>query len=168
MGTTGFDVTKFVESCVRTTCCQSAAPQTGAEPQCQGGGGHDGGLWHPQPSQLQTHTQNARAELGVKTVKRMLMDIVSAKGILDRAMVSRALLQLRNTPDRDSKLSPAKALYARELRDFLPSKQELINTNRAVLLPLRPVLKVFAPPCTKRFVVIKLEKLNFREKFAQL
>jgi hypothetical protein len=58
--------------------------------------------------------------LGVKTVKRMLMDIVSAKGILDRAVVSGALLQLRKNPDRDSKLSPAKALYGRELRDFLP------------------------------------------------
>jgi hypothetical protein len=30
------------------------------------------------------------------------------------------MLQLRNIPDRDSKLSPAKALYGRELRDFLP------------------------------------------------
>ena len=36
----------------------------------------------------------ARAELRVKTVKRMLIDIVSAKGILNRALVSRALLQL--------------------------------------------------------------------------
>ena len=35
-------------------------------------------------------------------------------------MVPRALLQLRNTPDRDSLLSPAKALYERALRDFLP------------------------------------------------
>jgi hypothetical protein len=59
------------------------------------------------------HT-STRAELGVKTVRRMLMDIMSAKGILDKAVVSRALLQLRNTPDRDSKLSPAKALYERE------------------------------------------------------
>jgi hypothetical protein len=50
----------------------------------------------------------------------MLMDIVSAKGILDRVVVSRGLLRLRNTPDRDSKLSPAKPLYGRELRDFLP------------------------------------------------
>jgi hypothetical protein len=37
------------------------------------------------------HT-NDRPELGVKTVKRMLMDIVAANGILDRAVVSRALL----------------------------------------------------------------------------
>jgi hypothetical protein len=57
--------------------------------------------------------------LGVKTVKRMLRDNMSAMGTLDTARVSRALLQLRNTPDRDTKLSPAKALYGRELRDFL-------------------------------------------------
>ena len=67
------------------------------------------------------HT-NARAELGVKTVKRMLMDIVSAKGILGRAVVSRTLFPLRNNMYRDSKLSPAKPLYERELRDFLPSR----------------------------------------------
>ena len=50
----------------------------------------------------------------------MLRVNMSARGTLDRARVSRALLQLRNTPDRDTKLSPAKALYCRELPDFLP------------------------------------------------
>ena len=44
---------------------------------------------------------------------------MSAKVILYRAVVLRAMLQLRNTPDRDSKLSPVKALSERELRDFL-------------------------------------------------
>ena len=48
------------------------------------------------------------------------MDKVSANGSLDRDGVSRALLQLRNTPDRDTKLSPAKAMFGRELKDFLP------------------------------------------------
>jgi hypothetical protein len=38
---------------------------------------------------------------------------------MDRTVVSRTLLQLRNTLDRDSKLSPAKALYGRELTEFL-------------------------------------------------
>ena len=28
--------------------------------------------------------------------------------------------QLRNTPDRDTRVSPTKALYGRELIDFLP------------------------------------------------
>jgi hypothetical protein len=49
----------------------------------------------------------------------MLRDNVSAR-TLDRAIVSRTLLQLRNSPDRNTKLSQAKALYGRELRDFLP------------------------------------------------
>ena len=49
--------------------------------------------------------RNARAELGVKTVKRMLMDIVSAKGILGRALVSRTLFPLRNNMCRGSKMS---------------------------------------------------------------
>ena len=48
---------------------------------------------------------NAKAELGVKTVKRMLRDNVSARVTLYRANVSRALLPLRNTPDRDTKWS---------------------------------------------------------------
>jgi hypothetical protein len=77
------------------------------------------GIHHRIGSVANPH-KNSRAELRVKTVKRMLMDFVSAKVILDRAVVSGALLQLRNTPDRDIKLSPAKALYGRELRDFLP------------------------------------------------
>jgi hypothetical protein len=51
---------------------------------------------------------------------------------------------------------------------YWPYKQVLMNTNRAALLPLRPVLKVFAPPCTKRFVIFKLEKLDFVENFAEL
>jgi hypothetical protein len=47
---------------------------------------------------------------GVKTVKGMLSDNVSARGTLDRAKVSRALLQLTGT---------LRCLW-RRLRDFLP------------------------------------------------
>ena len=45
---------------------------------------------------------------------------------------------------------------------------ELMNTNRAALLSFRPVLKVFAPPSTKKFLVFKLENLDFVEQFAEL
>ena len=42
--------------------------------------------------------------------------------------MSRALLQLTNTPDRDTGLSPALALLGWQLRDFLPSpKQALMD-----------------------------------------
>ena len=75
---------------------------------------------HHRISSVGNPHANTRAELGVKTVKRMLRDNVSVTGELDKASLSRALLQLRNTPDRDTKTSPAMALFGRELRDFLP------------------------------------------------
>ena len=58
----------------------------------------DYGIKHRISSVANQHA-NARAELGVKTVRRMLMDIVSAQGIMGRAVVSRTLIQLRNTLD---------------------------------------------------------------------
>jgi hypothetical protein len=76
----------------------------------------DYGIHHRISSVANPH-ENARAELGVKTVKRMLMDIVST-GILDRAVVSGALLQLRNTPDRDSKLSPVRLSMGKSSETF--------------------------------------------------
>ena len=64
---------------------------------------------------------NCRAELAVKSVKRMLRDNLTVTGQLDRVKFSRALLTYRNTPDRDTGLSPAMALFGRQLRDFLPT-----------------------------------------------
>ena len=69
---------------------------------------------------------NCRAELAVKSVKRMLRDNITATGTLDRVKFSRALLTYRNTPDRDTGMSPAVALFNRQLRDFLP-KAPLIS-----------------------------------------
>ena len=121
-GTKGFDVTRFLASLcedygVPVSCTSDGGPNLTAkvvEDMMK-----DYGIHHRISSVGNPHA-NSRAELGVKTVKRMLRDNVSANGSLDKAAVSRALLQLRNTPDRDTKLSPAKALFGRELRDFLP------------------------------------------------
>ena len=44
----------------------------------------------------------------------------------------------------------------------------LMNTNRAAVLPLRPFLKVSAPPSSKRLVVFKLKNLDFVKDFAEL
>ena len=85
---------------------------------------------------------NCRAELAVKSVKRMLRDNLTVTGKLDRVKFSRALLTYRNTPDRDTGVSPASALYGRQLRDFLPNAprmssmwQELADARERALAP---------------------------------
>lgn len=68
------------------------------------------------------HSQsNGRAELGVKTAKRLLRDHTGPGGNLHTDAFVRALLQWRNTPSPDLGLSPAQLLYGRRLRDLLPS-----------------------------------------------
>ena len=70
--------------------------------------------------------QTAEQSFQLKSVKRMISENVGMSGKLDQAKMSRALLQLRNTPDRDTGLSPAVALLGRQLRDFLPSQKHAL------------------------------------------
>ena len=85
------------------------------------------GIHHRVSSVANPH-DNAQAELGGKQMKRLLMTNVGAYRTLDTAKFSRAILQLRNNPDRDTRLSPAEALYGRKLKDFLPiPKRNLIG-----------------------------------------
>ena len=67
---------------------------------------------------------NTRAELAVKSAKRLLRDNMSPTGGLDNVAVARAVLTYRNTPDRDTGLSPAYMLLGRQLKDFLLSKPD--------------------------------------------
>ena len=64
---------------------------------------------------------NGRAELAVKTCKRLLRSNTGPDGSLDTSMVARALLQYRNTPIAGIGMSPAYMLFGRQLRDALPS-----------------------------------------------
>ena len=74
---------------------------------------------------------NGRAELAVKSTKRLLEDNVGPNGELNTDKVLCALLQQRNTPDRDCLLSPADILFGRQLRDGLPQldKSKMIHKN---------------------------------------
>ena len=65
---------------------------------------------------------NTRSEIAVKSAKRLLRSNMNERGDLDTIAITKALLEYRNTPDRDIGLSPAELLYGRNLKDFLPSK----------------------------------------------
>ena len=64
---------------------------------------------------------NCRAELGIKTAKRMLRENTSQDGSFSNKFYQ-AILTHRNTPDPDTGASPAQVLFGRQIRDFLPIK----------------------------------------------
>ena len=74
---------------------------------------------------------NGRAEVAVKTTKRLLEDNVGLDGKLQTDSLVRALLQMRNTPDRDCRLSPAEILFGRTLKDAMPKldKSKMLFEN---------------------------------------
>ena len=63
---------------------------------------------------------NLRAETAVKSMKRLIARNTGPRGSLDTDAVAVALLQYRNTPDRDTGRSPAQVLFCRKLRDAVP------------------------------------------------
>ena len=60
---------------------------------------------------------NGRAEVAVKKAKRLLKGCIGPGGTLNNDQFMTGMLQLRNTPDPDCKLSPAQILFGRPLRD---------------------------------------------------
>ena len=63
---------------------------------------------------------NCRAEIAVKTVKRMLMDNTSATGSINIDKFQKAMLVYRNSIDPETKVSPALIVFGRPIRDPIP------------------------------------------------
>ena len=63
---------------------------------------------------------NGRAELAVKTSKRLINGYTGKNGSIKTDKIARALLQYRNTPLKVGNKSPAQLLFGRSLRDNIP------------------------------------------------
>jgi hypothetical protein len=68
------------------------------------------------PSSAYFPHSNSRAEIAVKSTKRMLQDCLTKSGDIDTDKFLRAVLQYRNTPHQDCKKSPAQMVFGRALR----------------------------------------------------
>ena len=99
-------------------------------------------------------SSNGRAELAVKTAKRLIMDNVGPNGKLDNDKMVRALLMHRNTPDAACKLSPAQILLGRPLRDSLPfiQKDTMSFNNEQILPQWREAWKLKENALRERYV----------------
>ena len=73
---------------------------------------------------------NGRAEVAVKSAKRLLMSPNRCpNGSMDNDRFMCAIMQLRNTPDPESGVSPAQILYGRPLNDAFAFVSELHSNS---------------------------------------
>ena len=79
----------------------------------------DWGIHHRLSSVAFPHS-NCRAEIGVKTIKRLITDNVCKNGDINVDTFQRAILRYRNTPDHNTKLSPAMCIFGRPTKDLIP------------------------------------------------
>ena len=63
---------------------------------------------------------NAKSEATVKSMKKLIRTSWQGRS-MDEDVLSRALLQYRNTPSRKDGLSPAQKLFGRPVQDILPA-----------------------------------------------
>ena len=108
--------------------------------------------YHPQ--------SNGRAEVAVKSAKRLLRSNINPSGSLDNDKFLRGILQLRNTPDPDCKISPAEIVFGRPIRDAFSFINRLDKfSNKAIKPVWREAWSAKESALRTRFVKTS-EKLN--------
>ena len=91
---------------------------------------------HHRVSSAYFPQSNGRAEVAVKSAKRLLMSNTGPTGQLDHDRFLRAMLQLRNTPDPDCDVSPAQIIFGRPLRDAFSFTNRLEKFRNPQIRPL--------------------------------
>ena len=72
---------------------------------------------------------NCRAEIAVKTIKRLIMENTGPNGTLNTDKFQRAVLHYRNTPDRDTGLSPAMCVRQKHPRLYSSTPRTISATS---------------------------------------
>ena len=74
-------------------------------------------------------SSNKRAEVAVKSAKRLIRENVANNGSLNTDAFTRALMIHRNTPDASTKVSPAEIIFGHKIRDHIPSNNYTPQRN---------------------------------------
>ena len=90
---------------------------------------------HHRSSSAYNPQSNGRAEVAVKSAKRLLRSNMGPSGSLNTDEFLRAMLQLRNTPDPDCNMSPAQIIFGRPLRDTLSFTNRLEKFSNPNIWP---------------------------------
>ena len=87
---------------------------------------------------------NCKAEVGVKTIKWLTTNNVGPGGNLNMDKFHKAILQYWNTPDKDTKLSPAMFIFGRPYKALilvLPGKYQPHPVQKESLLAREEALR---------------------------
>ena len=103
---------------------------------------------------------NGRAEVAVKSAKRLLRLNTGPTGSLNSDRLLRALLQLRNTPDPDCNLSPAQIIFGKPLRDTLQFANRLVKFSNPHIRPMWREAWSSKESALRARLVRSAEKLN--------
>ena len=87
---------------------------------------------------------NKRAEVAVKSAKRLVQGNLGEKGELDTDNFARAILEHRNTPNDETSLSPAMVVMGKELKGFLPNRPQKYEPRAEWRLEADQRAKAFA------------------------
>lgn len=110
------------------------------------------GVRHRQSSAYHPQS-NGRAEVAVKSMKRLLTSHIDFDGRVDNEAITAGMLQYRNTPDTDTGLSPSQIIFGKNLRDLLPIKPRTqVFTEQSVHPVWRDVWQQRESALRQRFI----------------